>query len=223
MIHGDYVRFVEQTGLHSVTQYELYKAIWSSLNDANFFELAWALRRHETFARAFAPFTFVGNHDVTRLMTRLRNPSRLGHALAVLFTTPGSPCVYYGDEFAFRGVKGRGVRGDDAIRPRLPDSPFAQNAEQAAAFELHRQLIAMRAERPWLTTGHIQVVELAMEQMRYTVAGAEASCSSCSTSPPRAPSQSISRAGGGLPGRISRMTGRFQQVPGASGHDDDPN
>jgi cyclomaltodextrinase len=173
IIHGDYIRFVEQTGLHSVTQYELQKAIWSSLNDANFFELAWALRRHETFARAFTPFTFVGNHDVTRLLTHLRNPSHLGHALAVLFSVPGSPCVYYGDEFAFRGAKGHGTRGDDAIRPRLPDSPFAQNTEQAAAFELHRQLIAIRAERPWLTTGHIQVVELTKEQIRYTVASGD--------------------------------------------------
>ena len=173
MIHGDCVRFVEQTGLHSVTQYELYKAIWSSLNDANFFELAWALGRHEAFARAFVPFTFVGNHDVTRLLTRLRNPSHLGHALAVLFTIPGSPCVYYGDEFAFRGLKGRGARGDDAIRPHLPDSPFAQNTEEAAAFELHRQLIALRAERPWLSTGHIQVVELAIEQIQYAVTSAE--------------------------------------------------
>jgi cyclomaltodextrinase len=173
MIHGDQVGFVRQTGLHSVTQYELHKAIWSSLNDANFFELRWALQRHETFARAFVPFTFVGNHDVTRLLTHLRNPSHLGHALAVLFTVPGTPCVYYGDEFAFRGRKGHGARGDDAVRPRLPDSPFAQNAEQAAAFELHRQLIAMRAQRPWLTTGHLQVVELTTEQIRYTVAGGD--------------------------------------------------
>jgi cyclomaltodextrinase len=169
MIHGDYTRFVEETGLHSITQYELHKAIWNSLNDANFFELSWALQRHDTFARAFAPVTFVGNHDVTRLATHLHNPSHLGQALAVLFTVPGSPCVYYGDEFAFRGHKGRGARGDDAIRPRLPDSPFAQNAEQASAFELHRQLIALRSERPWLTTGHLQVLERTMGQIRYAV------------------------------------------------------
>jgi cyclomaltodextrinase len=171
MIHGDYVRFVEQTGLHSITQYELHKAIWSSLNDANLFELSWALQRHEAFTRAFVPVTFLGNHDVTRLLSRLRDPSRLGHALAVLLTVPGSPCLYYGDEFAFRGRKGRGPHGDNDIRPRLPDSPFAQNAEQAEAFELHRKLIAVRTERPWLTTGHLQVLELAREQIRYTVTG----------------------------------------------------
>ena len=31
------------SGLDSITQYELWKAIWSSLNDPNFYELAWAL------------------------------------------------------------------------------------------------------------------------------------------------------------------------------------
>ncbi|NED55040.1 alpha-amylase, partial [Micromonospora aurantiaca] len=40
VIHGDYPRLVEHTGFDSVTQYELWKAIWSSLNDRNFFELA---------------------------------------------------------------------------------------------------------------------------------------------------------------------------------------
>jgi hypothetical protein len=34
-------------------------------------------------------------------------------------------------------------------------------------------LIAIRAERPWLTTGHIQVVEFTKEQIRYTVAGGD--------------------------------------------------
>ena len=46
MIHGDYTAYAAESGLDSVTQYELWKAIWSSLNDRNFFELAWALDRH---------------------------------------------------------------------------------------------------------------------------------------------------------------------------------
>src|SRR6201999_4123777 len=49
VIHGDYVAFVHETGVDSVTQYELWKAIWSSLNSRNFFELAWALKRHNAF------------------------------------------------------------------------------------------------------------------------------------------------------------------------------
>ncbi len=39
MIHGDYAGVRREAGLDSVTQYELWKAIWSSLDDRNFFEL----------------------------------------------------------------------------------------------------------------------------------------------------------------------------------------
>ena len=38
--------FVRGAACDAVTQYELWKATWSSLNDRNFYELAWALRRH---------------------------------------------------------------------------------------------------------------------------------------------------------------------------------
>ncbi|MGH3970361.1 MAG: alpha-amylase family glycosyl hydrolase, partial [Mycobacterium sp.] len=36
LIHGDYAAAVQDAGFDSVTQYELWKAIWSSLNDGNF-------------------------------------------------------------------------------------------------------------------------------------------------------------------------------------------
>ena len=42
-------------GFDSVTQYELWKAIWSSLNDGNFHELDWALQRHNDFLDVVRP------------------------------------------------------------------------------------------------------------------------------------------------------------------------
>ena len=84
VIHGDYPEFVARSGLDSVTQYELWKAIWSALNDRNLFELGYALGRHNEFLKTFAPLTFVGNHDVTRLASRLDDERHLAHALAVL-------------------------------------------------------------------------------------------------------------------------------------------
>ncbi|MGA7054318.1 MAG: alpha-amylase family glycosyl hydrolase, partial [Mycobacterium sp.] len=54
-IHGDYAAAVAATGFDSATQYELWKAIWSGLNDGNFFELDWALQRHNAFLGSFAP------------------------------------------------------------------------------------------------------------------------------------------------------------------------
>ena len=117
LIHGDYAAVVTAAGFDSATQYELWKAIWSGINDGNFFELDWALQRHNEFLGSFAPLTFIGNHDVTRIASQLENPDHLAHALVVLLTVGGVPSVYAGDEFGFRGVKEDRYGGDDAVRP----------------------------------------------------------------------------------------------------------
>ena len=117
VLHGDYAAYVAESGIDSVTQYELWKAVWSSLNDRNLFELAHALGRHGEMVARFLPQTFVGNHDVTRLASRLDDPRHLPLALALLFALPGVPTVYYGDEFGLRGVKEDRAGGDDAVRP----------------------------------------------------------------------------------------------------------
>jgi hypothetical protein len=72
--------------MDAVTQYELWKAIWSSLNDLNFFELAHAFDRDNRLLAAFVPLTFVGNYDVTRLASQLHDQRHLAHALAILLT-----------------------------------------------------------------------------------------------------------------------------------------
>lgn len=51
------------------------------------------------------PQTFIGNHDVTRIASRLDNPEHVALALVLLMTTGGVPTIYAGDEFGFRGVK----------------------------------------------------------------------------------------------------------------------
>jgi len=148
VIHGDYGAFVRASTADSVTQYELWKAIWSSLNDANFHELDWALRRHNDFLHTFAPLTFVGNHDVTRIASRLDDPAHLGHALVVLFTTGGVPSVYAGDELGYRGVKEDRAGGDDAIRPEF--GPPAGPDAGSDLLRLNQFLIGLRRRNPWL-------------------------------------------------------------------------
>lgn len=150
MIHGDYSGYVAESGIDSVTQYELWKATWSSINDGNFYELAWALERHEGFAREFLPMTFVGNHDVTRIASKLENPEFVGHALALLFTLAGSPSIYYGDEQGLRGDKEERIGGDDAIRPAYPSSPDELPDRHSPALRMHEELIALRRRHAWL-------------------------------------------------------------------------
>jgi cyclomaltodextrinase len=154
VIHGDYAGYVEQSGIDSVTQYELWKAIWSSLTDRNLFELAHALRRHGEMLRRFRPQTFVGNHDVTRLASRLTDPRDLPLAVALLLTLPGVPTLYYGDEWALEGVKEDRPGGDDAVRPAFPagpeDADWAADPARAAVADLHRSLVGVRRRHPWL-------------------------------------------------------------------------
>jgi cyclomaltodextrinase / maltogenic alpha-amylase / neopullulanase len=167
LIQGDYIAAVRDGGLDSVTQYELWKGIWSSLNDGNFFELAHTLTRHNEFAAAFLPQTFVGNHDVTRLASQLTDPGHLPHALAVLFTVAGSPSVYAGDEQAFRGVKYDRAGGDDEIRPAFPASPDDLAADGWPTYRLHQDLIGLRRRHPWLARASTEVLTVRNESLAY--------------------------------------------------------
>jgi glycosidase len=168
VIHGDYAAFADASGLDSVTQYELWKATWSAYNDRNCFELSWALQRHAQFCERIVPYTFVGNHDVTRLRTRLHDPAHIGHALALLFTVPGTPSVYYGDEFALAGTKEDRPGGDDAVRPPLPERDPVDDLARTTLAQ-HRTLIRFRRERPWLTTATLEITETANQHLQYVV------------------------------------------------------
>ena len=163
VIHGDYTGFVAEGGLDSVTQYELWKAVWSSLNDRNLYELSWALARHEEFVQAFVPLTFVGNHDVTRIASRLDDERHLPHALAVLFTSPGVPSVYAGDEHGFRGVKYERAGGDDEIRPAFPTGPADLAPDGEWVYRLHQDLIGLRRRHPWLVRSRPKIEHLENE------------------------------------------------------------
>lgn len=167
VIHGDYAAIVAGTGMDSVTQYELWKAIWSGLNDRNFFELAWALDRHNGFLDSFVPLTFVGNHDVTRLASQLADIRHLPHALAVLFTIGGTPSVYAGDEQAFQGVKEHRAGGDDAVRPVFPALPDALAPFGWPVYRLHQDLIGLRRRHPWLHTARTKAIHLSNRQLVF--------------------------------------------------------
>lgn len=178
VIHGDYPAFVADAGLDSVTQYELWKAIWSSVLDRNWHELAWTLGRHDAFLDAFVPYTFVGNHDVTRIASRVGDATLAGHALLVLMTVGGTPAVYYGDEQAYRGVKEDRAGGDDEVRPPYPATPDDLAGpdlapDGRAAHDRHAALIGLRRRHPWLHTARTHVVEVTSTRLAYEARAAD--------------------------------------------------
>jgi len=167
VIHGDYSARVRQSGFDSVTQYELWKAIWSSINDGNFHELDWALVRHNEFLDDFVPMTFVGNHDVTRIASQLENTRHLEHALVILFTTGGTPSVYAGDESAYRGIKEERFGGDDAVRPEFTAPLMGVDEQGHDVFRLHQYLIGLRRRHPWLHAARTSPRSLTNTQYVY--------------------------------------------------------
>ncbi|GGG23255.1 alpha-amylase [Rhodococcoides trifolii] len=160
MIHGDYAQYVNVSGLDSITQYELWKATWSAIEDANFFELAHAIERGNDLLDTFVPATFVGNHDVTRVASTITDERHVPHAVALLFFLAGVPSVYYGDEQGFRGVKEERVGGDDAVRPEFPAGPDDLAPYGAETFRTHQELIGIRRRHPWLHRTPSQVSNL---------------------------------------------------------------
>ncbi|MCL0246047.1 alpha-amylase family protein [Corynebacterium sp. CCM 8835] len=170
MIHGDYADYVRSSGVDSITAYELWKAIWSSLNDGNFFELEWSLRRHNDMLGTFTPYTFVGNHDVTRIATKV-GPEKAAVAAAVLFTVGGTPAVYYGDEFGMEGEKYERIGGDDEVRPSFPASPDDLGETGDRLRRLHHDLISVRRNHPWLVRARVETVDLSNTAYTYDCVG----------------------------------------------------
>ncbi len=122
VIHGDYARWVGPQILHSVTNYELHKSIYSGFNDHNFFEIAHNVRRLEAIGRDL--YTFVDNHDEDRIASKLTDPDHLAPVYMCLYTLPGVPSVYYGGEWAVQGRRTR--TSDQELRPAISPEQFDQ-------------------------------------------------------------------------------------------------
>jgi glycosidase len=136
IIHGDYRHLAGPNMLDSATNYEVYKGLYSSHNDSNYFEIAYSLKRQfgpGGMYRELPLYNFVDNHDVDRVVSVLHNPAHLYPLYALLFTIPGVPSIYYGSEW---GLGGRKIGGDDGpLRPRLrpDDVAHAPQPDLAAA------------------------------------------------------------------------------------------
>lgn len=118
LLHGDYSRWVNDEMLHSATNYECYKGLFSSFNSMNMFEICHSLKNQfgpENWCRyrGMHLLSFVDNHDVSRIASNLTNENHLPLIYALMMTMPGIPCVYYGSEW---GAKAHKSEGDPALR-----------------------------------------------------------------------------------------------------------
>ncbi|MBR5579007.1 MAG: alpha-amylase [Lachnospiraceae bacterium] len=168
VIHGDYNKWANDETLHSVTNYQLHKALYSGHNDHNYFEIAHTVKRlYEMFSGSGVKlYNFVDNHDVERINTKLQNKNHFTCVHIMLYTLPGIPSLYYGSEYGIDGRKERG--SDDSLRPCLNIKEMPGENEKLS---LISKLAKIRKQYPVLAAGSFE--ELRLTNRQYVFARAE--------------------------------------------------
>lgn len=160
MLHGDYNRMVNDGMLHSATNYECYKGLFSSFNSMNMFEIVHSLLRqfgpeNWTLYKGKHLLSFVDNHDVSRVASILNNEKHLPLIYALMFGMPGVPCVYYGSEW---GAKANKSEGDPALRASF------EQPEENSLTEYIGALAKAKKESKALNYGDFRSVVLTNKQ-----------------------------------------------------------
>lgn len=175
MLHGDYNRMVNDAMLHSATNYECYKGLYSSFNSMNLFEIVHSLLRqfgpeNWTLYKGKHMLSFVDNHDVTRVASILNNEKHLPLIYALCFGMPGIPCVYYGSEW---GAKAEKSQGDPALRACFEAPVFNELSEwisRLAAAKKHSKALNYGDFRSVVLTNRQCIFERKTEGERVLVA-----------------------------------------------------
>ncbi len=170
VIHGDYSRWVNEGTLHSVTNYQLHKALYSGHNDHNFFEIAHTVKRLYEMGGSkpdgLKLYNFVDNHDVERIYTKLNNKAHFAPVHILMYTLPGIPSVYYGSEFAIEGRKEKW--SDASLRPALNLSDFKDAVKTNPSTELIAALGHARQKSKALAYGDYRELLLTNRQYAFS-------------------------------------------------------
>jgi glycosidase len=113
--------------LDTVTNYEIYKGLYSGHNDKNYFEIAHSLSRlfgEHGLLKGSLLYNFLDNHDVSRIASMIKQKEHLYPLHILLFTIPGIPSIYYGSEWGIQGIR---EKDDKAVRPYINLSDMRDN------------------------------------------------------------------------------------------------
>lgn len=170
VIHGDYSRWVNEGTLHSVTNYQLHKGLYSGLNDHNFFEIAHTVKRLYAMGgnnpNSFKLYNFVDNHDVERIYTKLNNKAHYVPVHILMYTLPGVPSIYYGSEFGIEGKKEK--FSDDSLRPALNYADYKNAYKENPFTKLIAALSDARKKYKAISYGDFRELTLTNRQYAYS-------------------------------------------------------
>lgn len=168
VVHGDYRKWANPEMLDAVTNYECYKGLYSSLAEANYFEIAYALNRQfgaGGLYRETQLYNFVDNHDVNRAASNLRKPAHLYPLYCLLFTMPGIPSIYYGSEWGLSGK--RSAWSDRELRPALNLRQMEASSPHPELTKTIARLAQIRKSSPALLAGDYRQVSVTHEQLAF--------------------------------------------------------
>ena len=166
VIHGDYSKWANDGTLHSVTNYMLHKALYSAHNDHNYFEVAHTIKYvNDMVGNNLKLYTFVDNHDVERIYTKLNNKAHFEPVHVMLYTLPGIPSLYYGSEFGIEGRKER--NSDDCLRPALNYDDYKDAVHTNPCTQLIATLGKLRQNIKALCYGDYKQLELQNTYFAY--------------------------------------------------------
>jgi cyclomaltodextrinase len=168
IVQGDYRRLVNAGMLDSATNYECYKGLYSSLEAANYFEIAYALNRQfgeGGLYRDVPLYNFVDNHDVNRVASNLKKPAHLYPLYLLLFSMPGVPSLYYGSEWGLEAR--RTPHSDRMLRPQIDLNEMVQRAPHPRLAGDIARLAALRGSLPALRYGEYRQLHVAPQQFAF--------------------------------------------------------
>ena len=156
------------THLPGVTDFQVHHALIEAVNEKPSWEggvtkLYYTLTQDYLYPEPFDNVTFLDNHDESRLFSTLgKDVIKLKSALALLLTTRGIPCLYYGTELLLEGAGGAfGEAGRVDFPGGFPGDPQnaftakGRTAAQNEVFDYLRTLARFRKDSPALQSGSL--------------------------------------------------------------------
>ncbi|MBR2121341.1 MAG: alpha-amylase [Lachnospiraceae bacterium] len=155
--------------LDSITNYECWKGMYSSVNSKNYFEISYGINRQTNpqwgMYKDKYLYNFLDNHDQPRIASQVSDKRTLKNLYTMLITMPGIPSVYYGSEWGMEGRKGHGTEADyDLRRPMTLKDMAAGDQELMKHISL---LTAFRKTSKALQYGSYTNIVERNEQLLY--------------------------------------------------------
>jgi alpha-amylase len=176
-------------GLPALFNFDLSEAIQNAVKEEKagslVKDLIETLQYYQSVNPDFIDATFITNHDQNRIMSVVEgDQNKAGMAAALLFTLPGSPYVYYGEEIGMLGMKpdpnireaflwdtesrdecrtawrAPSYSTDDTVIPLT-----SQKDDENSLYNFYREFIKLRNYSKALTYGDIKAVDHDSDQL----------------------------------------------------------